>query len=194
MRFGATSLQLTSVLAKGLHRPKLREDLNFSKQVVAGEASFVVKVPEKGGFARFGGYEFELLTLCDGQRTCAEVADELNFRYPESPVTEQDVREFVDSVEPFIWERSIGEKNLAVLEKIRDERKHRSEGSNLLYFTVAAWDSDPMLSRVYPYVRFFFTRAFVILSSILFLLTLVIVVGDYHRVRQDTVEFYNFTH
>jgi putative peptide zinc metalloprotease protein len=51
-----------------------------------------------------------------------------------------------------------------------------------------------MLARVYPYVRWFFTRQFVIISAALFFLTFLIVVSDYPRIRQDTVEFYNFTH
>ena len=44
MRFGPTSLNLPSVLAKGLHRPKLRSDLRISEQHVAGETSFIIKI------------------------------------------------------------------------------------------------------------------------------------------------------
>ena len=46
MRFWPTSLQVSSVLAKGLRRPKLREDLRISEQIVAGEKSYVIKVAE----------------------------------------------------------------------------------------------------------------------------------------------------
>jgi len=46
MRFGPTSLKLTTVLAKGLRRPKLRGDLKVSEQTIASEKSYVLKVPE----------------------------------------------------------------------------------------------------------------------------------------------------
>ena len=54
MRFGPTSLQISSVLAKGLHRPKLREDLKISAQQVAGKASYVIKDPDTASYNRYG--------------------------------------------------------------------------------------------------------------------------------------------
>ena len=69
MRFGPTSLQVSSVLAKGLKRPKLREDLRISEQTVAGETSYVIKNLETNSYNRYGSTEYELLQLCDGTRT-----------------------------------------------------------------------------------------------------------------------------
>ena len=45
-----------------------------------------------------------------------------------------------------MWERSLGEKNLAVLERIRDERKGRVDQSSMLYITFKAWDPDKTLA------------------------------------------------
>jgi putative peptide zinc metalloprotease protein len=194
MRFGPTSLQLTSVLAKGLHRPKLRSDLIFSEQVIAGERSFVVKIPESDSFARYGDFAFELLQACDGDRTAAEIAEFMSERHPDQALSERDVIEFIESTDPNTWERTLGEKNLALLSKIRDERKHRAERSSLLYYYLSAWNPNRMLERIHPYLRWMYTRGFLIFSVLLFLTTFLIVVGDYARIRQDTVEFYNFTH
>ena len=58
MRFGPTSLQLPSVLAKGLHRPKLRSDLRISEQHVAGETSYVVKIVDTSTYNRYGAFEW----------------------------------------------------------------------------------------------------------------------------------------
>ena len=116
MRFGATRLQISSVLAKGLRRPKLRSDLRISEQTVAGEKSYVIKVAETNSYNRYGETEYELLTLCDGTRTAAEVGEELNRRHPDEPLPESEVLDFLDGIEPAMWERSVGEKNLAVLE------------------------------------------------------------------------------
>lgn len=193
MRFGPTSLRLTSVLAKGLRRPKLRADLKVSEQVLAGETSFMIKIAETETYARYGPVEYALLQLCDGTRTAADVTATMNERYPDQLLSEEEVVEFLDSIDANMWERSLGEKNLAILEKIRDERKKRVDRSSLLYIYFSAWDPDKLLARIHPYVRWLYTREFFIFSLILFGLTAVIVATDYARIFQDTVEFYNFT-
>jgi putative peptide zinc metalloprotease protein len=193
MRFGPTSLRLTSILAKRRHRPKLREDLKFSKQIVAGEVSYIAKIPETANYVRFGEFAFELLELCDGTRTPAELAAEICERHPEESLSEGEVVEWLDDADPNIWERTLGEKNLAILEKIRDERDSRVNRSSLLYIYFSAWDPDRVLTKTHPYLKFFFTRGFIIFSIVLFFLTAVIVVSDWPRIRQDTIEFYTFT-
>ena len=65
MRFGPTSLQVSSVAAKGLRRPKLREDLRISEQTVAGETSYVIKNFETNSYNRYGS---------TGIRTCSSFA------------------------------------------------------------------------------------------------------------------------
>src|SRR5579862_9041364 len=116
MRFGPTSLQLSSVLAKGLHRPKLREDLRISEQQILGETSYVVKVLNEFSYNRYGPLEFGLLKACDGTRTPAEIAQYMTEQDPTTPLTEEDVLEFLDGVDTNLWEKTIGEKNLARLD------------------------------------------------------------------------------
>src|ERR1700686_2160951 len=135
MRYGPTSLQVSSILSKGLRRPKLRSDLRIAEQIVGGETSFVIKVAETNSYNRYGASEYELLTLCDGTRTRAEVAGVWNERHTDDLLGEADVMEFLDGIEPEVWERTVGEKNLAVLARIRDDRKSRVDQSNVLYIS-----------------------------------------------------------
>lgn len=193
MRFGPTSLKLTSVLAKGLRRPKLRSDLKVSEQIIAGEKSYVIKIPDTEALSRYGFAGYELLKLCDGTRTVAEVAVAYNELFPDEALPEADVAQYLDEVDPNTWERGLGEKNLAILEKIRDERKKKLDRASLLYIYFSAWDPDKFLERIHPYLRWLFTKEFVIVSVILFILTGAIVASDWARIRHDTVEFYNFT-
>lgn len=193
MRFGPTSLKLTSVLAKGLRRPKLRSDLKVSEQIIAGEKSYVIKIPETEALSRYGAAGYELLKLCDGTRTLAEVAAAYNELFPDQALSEADVAEYLDGADPNTWERSLGERNLAVLEKIRDERKKKVGRASLLYIYFSAWDPDKFLERIHPYLRWLYTKEFVIVSLILFALTGAIVASDWARIRHDTAEFYNFT-
>ncbi len=193
MRFGPTSLKASSILAKGLRRPKFRSDLRISEQTVAGEKSYVVKVPETSSYNRFGATEFELLALCDGTRTRTEVTAAWNERHPDQPLSEDDVAEFLDGVEPEIWEQSAGEKNLAVLERIRDERKSRIDQSSVLYISFKAWDPNRTLTKMDPYLGWMFTRGFVIFSLALFVTAAYLVAGDWAQVQRDTVALYTFT-
>jgi putative peptide zinc metalloprotease protein len=192
MRFGPTSLQVSSVLSKGLRRPKLRGDLRISEQTVAGEKSYVVKNRETNSYNRYGASEYELLTICDGTRTPAEIAQEMTLRDPEAPLDEAEVLEFLDSIDPAMWERSLGEKNLAVLERIRDERKSRLDQSSVLYISFKAWDPDKTLAWIDPYLSWMFTPGFVLFSLALYVTAGYLLAADWSRVQRDTAELYSF--
>jgi putative peptide zinc metalloprotease protein len=192
MRYGPTSLQVSSVLSKGLRRPKLRSDLRVSEQTVAGEKSYVIKVLETNSYNRYGGSEYELLTLCDGTRTAAEIAQELNRRHPDGALPQSEVLEFLDGIEPAMWERTVGEKNLAVLERIRDERKSRVDQSSVLYISFKAWDPNDVLAKVDRYLGWLFTTEFVVTSSALFIVCAYLLAGDWTRIAADTKALYSF--
>ena len=193
MRFGPTSLQVSSVLAKGLRRPKLRTDLRISEQTIAGETSYVVKNYETNSYNRYGATEYGVLQLCDGTRTAAEISDALTELHPESPLGEAEVLEFLDSIEPALWERSVGEKNLAVLERIRDERKGRVDQSSVLYMSFKAWDPDKTLAKLDPYLSWMFTSGFVVFSILVFIVAAYLLASDWTRVQHDTSALYSFS-
>jgi putative peptide zinc metalloprotease protein len=192
MRFGPTSIKVSSVLAKGLRRPKLRSDLRISEQTVAGEKSYVIKVEDTSSYNRYGESEYELLTLCDGTRTPAEVAQALNELHPDEPLDEAEVLEFLDGIEPAMWERSVGEVNLAVLERVRDERKGRVDQSSVLYISFKAWDPNKTLAKIDRYLGWLFTPGFVAFSVVLFIAALYLLSGDWSRVQSDTAALYSF--
>src|SRR5277367_6079909 len=192
MRFGPTSLKASSVLAKGLRRPKFRTDLRTSEQVMAGQKTYVIKIEETNSYNRYGASEYELLTLCDGTRTRAEVAATWNERHPDELFAEADIGEFLDGIEPAAWEQSAGEKNLAVLERVRDERKSRVDQSNVLYILFRAWDPDKALAKLDIYLGWMFTKGFVIFPLLLFFVAAYILAGDWTRVEHDTAALYSF--
>lgn len=181
------------MLAKGLHRPKIRSDLRISKQNIAGEISYVIKVEETSSYRRYGKYEYELLKACDGTRTPAELAAFASKCHPDQSLEESDVLDFLDSMEPEIWERTVGEKNLAILERLRDERKGRLDQSSLLYITFKAWDPNKTLARLDPWLSWMYTRGFVICCVALFAVTIWLLAGDWNRIARDTVDLWNFS-
>ena len=177
MRIGPPSLHATSVIAKGYRRPKFRTDLKISRQEISGEVSYVIKIPETESYSRYGELEFNLLSLADGTRTPAEMAEALAEMDPESAVDEGDVLGFLDESDRDLWERTPAERNLALLAKSRDERKGYIEQSSMLYLPVTSWDPDKLLDRLHPYVKWMFTRGFVVFSILLFVAAAAIIGG-----------------
>jgi putative peptide zinc metalloprotease protein len=192
MRFGPTSIQVSSVLSKGLRRPKLRPDLRISEQTVNGEKSYVIKNHETNSYNRYGEFEYQLLMLCDGTRTPAEISEALSEQDPDSAIAESEVLEFLDSIEPAMWERSLGEKNLAVLERIRDERQGRVDQSSMLYIGFKAWDPNKTLEKLEPYLSWIYTTQFVFFCILMFITAAYFVAGDWTRVQRDTSSLYSF--
>ena len=193
MRFGPTSLRASRVLARGLHCPKIRPDLRISKQNIAGETSYVIKIEETSSYRRYGEYEYELLRACDGTRTPGDLAAYMSELHPDKLLDESEVLDFLDGMEPEVWERTVGEKNLAILERLRDERKERIDQSSLLYITFKAWDPDKTLTRLDPWFGWMYTRGFVIFSAALFAVVLWMLSGDWDRIAHDTANLWNFS-
>ncbi|MGH9775265.1 MAG: efflux RND transporter periplasmic adaptor subunit [Candidatus Acidiferrales bacterium] len=167
--------------------------MRISEQTITGETSYVLKNPQTVTYNRYGATEYELLTLCDGTRTAGEIAEAMSERHPENPLSESDVLDFLDSIEPELWEQTLGQKNLAILEKIKEERKSRIDQSKILYITFKAVDPNKLLDKLDRAVGWLiYSRAFVIFSAILFALTVIILAGDWTRVQRDTAALWSF--
>jgi putative peptide zinc metalloprotease protein len=193
MQFGPTSIRLSGVLARGLQRPKLRADLKVSKQTFAGEVSYVIKIPGTDSFNRIGEFDWEVLALCDGMRAPAEIAAELNANNSDVSLTPEEVTEFLAGIDENTWERSPAEKNLCILEKIRDERRERVNSASLLYIYFSAFDPDKVLTRLNRYLGWLFTKQFFIVSLGIFLLAAILVGDDFTRFRTESEALFSFS-
>jgi putative peptide zinc metalloprotease protein len=193
MHLGRTSLRLTSRLAAGRRRRKLRDDLKVSRQVVAGETSFVVNVPESGVYLRYTALMWTILTQFDGTRTDREVWEEVSQTFPELQITLGELQELADGAEPSLWERTLTERNLALLEKIRGERRQRARGrQSVFHLSFSAWDPDRFFRRVLPWLRFLWTPGFAAFSVVLMAIGAVLFAADHERIFRDTAYFYAF--
>jgi len=193
MRLGPTSLKAQGAVGRALRRPKLRADLQISEQVVHGETSYVIKVPQLFKYARYGPLEFSVLKNADGTRTTEQIAAAVNAELGEETLEEGDVNDFLETTDPDIWEEGAGKKNLALLEKIREERRERVNTASILYIHFSAWNPDRTLERMMPYLKWMFTPGFVAASALLYLIMSVILAENWVRVRTDTVAFYTFS-
>jgi putative peptide zinc metalloprotease protein len=153
------------------YRPKLRDDLVLVEQTYRGEQSFIVKDPETRKYYRFKPVEVMVMQTLDGERTAEEAARAL---------AEDGLRVSAKGVEAFagklksmgLCERSLGEKSVLLMERLRAERRKRLGTGpfqgELLRLRWSVGDPDKLFERWLPRVRFFFTRSFLLLSLALF--------------------------
>jgi putative peptide zinc metalloprotease protein len=189
--FVSNSLQVSSIVAKGLRRPKLRSDLRVSEQTAGGKTSYVVKIQETNSYNRFGALEYELLRLCNGSRTPADLAHAISAAHPDIMLGETEVIDFLDSVESTIWERSSREQDQALLECIRQERKRRIDRSSIFNIRFQPWNPNKLLATLDPYLGWIFTRGFALVSAGLFLVALHLIISNWAVIVQDTEALYS---
>ncbi|MGH9804218.1 MAG: biotin/lipoyl-binding protein, partial [Candidatus Acidiferrales bacterium] len=192
MHLGGSNVKVVGLLASGRRRRKLRTDLRVSQQVIAGDVTYVVKIPETGEYLRLPEFEWETLCLFDGSRTDKEVWEELHRRHDDLEMTVTELEDYADNTDPNVWEKTLTEKNLALLEKMRTERSERSGDENIFYMYFSAWDPDKFFNRVIPYLRWIWSRPSLYFTLAVFAVAIVLFMADFDRVMQDTLKFYNF--
>lgn len=192
MHLGGSNVKVVGLLASGRRRRKLRTDLKVSQQVIAGDVTYVVKIPDTGEYLRLPEFEWETLSLFDGQRTDKEVWEELHRRHEDLEMTVTELEDYADNTDPNVWERTLTEKNLVLLEKMRTERSERSSDESIFYMYFSAWDPDKFFNRIIPHLRWIWSWPFLYFTLAVFAVAIVLFIADFDRVMADTLKFYNF--
>jgi biotin carboxyl carrier protein len=159
--------------------PKLREDLTIVEQSYRGEQSFILKDPKTRKYFRFRPVEVGVLRQFDGRRTAAEVA---------AGLAAEGLRVSAAAVEGFasklkamgLMERTVGERSVLQMERLRAQRRQRLSGGGLFQGDILRlrWsmgDPDHFMDRTIPYLRWMFTRRFLVVSVALFAIYLLVV-------------------
>ncbi len=152
--------------------PRLRPDLVIVEQTYRGETSYVVKDREAQKYFRFRPIEIAVMQELDGENTIEEAAQALAREGV--PVTAGALEKFARKLQGMgLLERSLAERSVLQLERLRSERKQRLKPSSyrgsLLRMRWSVGDPDQWLERWLPRVRFMFTPAFIAVSVVLFM-------------------------
>lgn len=152
--------------------PRLRSNLRFVRQVLDGRPSYVVKDPVKLQYFRFGEVEAWLMQRMDGSRTLPRIAEELRQRFGLDATA--------GSLEPFVRRlkemglalRTPAEQRILLMESLRKERrlKLQGHGNTLLRMRFSLGDPDQLFDRMVARMPFFWTRGFVAISVVMFLI------------------------
>jgi putative peptide zinc metalloprotease protein len=175
---------------------RLRTDLVLVEQTYRGEQSYIVKDPKSRKYFRFRPLEVQVMQSLDGQRTAAEAA---------AILAEADINVSATAVEKFagklkamgLLERTLGERSVLMMERLRAQRRSRLKGGGLVQGDILRlrWsmgDPDKFMDRTLPYLRFLFTRAFLMVSVALFAIYLLILAVKWSDFSHAVTDLYTF--
>ena len=152
--------------------PKLREDIVAKQQVMAGEVSYMVKIRDPQKYLRFPVADWDFVCLLDGLTSFEEIAERYSQMHPESPMSPRSVESYVESLKKSdVIERTPAEQSIVILEKLQAERQKRAEQSatqDVFYLTLAHTNPEKFYKAIFPYIRWIWTRQFVIATLLLF--------------------------
>ncbi len=158
-------------------RPRLRQDLVVVEQSYRGEQSYIVKDPSTRKYYRFRPAEVAVMRSLDGERTVAEAAAALLDEGLK--VSAAAVSRFAEKLKSMgLCERTLRETSVLLMERLRAQRRARLRTGriqgDILRLRFSFGDPDELMNRTLPYLRFFFTRGFVVTSVALFAVYFVI--------------------
>ena len=172
---------------------KLRPDLVLVEQTYRGEQSFIVKDPATRKYFRFRPVEIMVMQTLDGEHTATEAA---------AVLAEEGIKVSPAGIEAFavklggmgLCERTLGERSVLQMERLRAERKRRLSKSvfqgDLLRIRWSVGDPDKLFDRWLPRLRFFFTRTFLVISVALFAVYLLVLGLKWGEFSQALADLY----
>jgi putative peptide zinc metalloprotease protein len=178
--------------------PRLDPDLVVREDVLDGEASYGVLQRDKGQFFRMVPDQWKLASLFDGVNSYQEIAD-LYSAETGTLMDSDSVRQFAENMaEIDFWYKSAQEKNLALGQKLTDQRARRADRTskiNLAHITFSAWDPDryfEWLNRVAG--RFIYSGWCVLAVVLLFIFEASVFISKWSFIGPDIPLYYNFAH
>jgi putative peptide zinc metalloprotease protein len=163
---------------------KLRNDLIFSRQQMAGETIVVVKDQAKGTYFRLREAEWFIIEQFDGETSLETVQKRAEEKF--GVTLPQEI------LHVFVLNLS---KNGFFETGKRNERSHSSRGNqrirgNLLYLRFQAFDPDRLFTRLAEKVWFFNTPHFVVFSAALILVAMGITITHWSEIIRDLDRLY----
>lgn len=177
--------------------PRIDPKLIVRETVEDGKPFVNVLVPETRQYFPVAPEQWKLLSLFDGVRDFAEVAEQY-IAETGAFLSEQDAREFAEQSQDLpLWYRSPQERNIALSEKLAQERRHKlgkqSRFSNLAEISFSAWDPDRYITRLHDKLKFVFSPWFILLNLLMFAWSLSLWLARWKEMGLDTVQFFDFS-
>jgi putative peptide zinc metalloprotease protein len=177
--------------------PRVDPNLIVRETIEDGQPFVNVLIPETRRYYPLQPEQWKLLRLFDGVRSYAEIA-ELFTAETRTWLSPEMAQQFAEETQDIpIWYRSPQERNIALSEKLAEERRRRvsKQGpfSNLAEITFSAWDPDRYLTKLHEKISFVFEPWFLWLNVAMFAWSLYLWGLHWKDMGLDTVQLFNFS-
>ena len=174
---------------------KLRPDLVVQPQFYEGMTHYVIKDPLALKYFRFKIEEYFLLQQFDGKLTLQEVKKAFERKYRPQTISIEDLTRFVAQLHEAGIIHIDSNEQAKVLIRRRKKNRWRKVWAflaNILFIKIPIIDPERLLTRMYPYFRWIFTRTFVTISVTSMLLAITLVVSQWKLFYDKLPDFESF--
>jgi putative peptide zinc metalloprotease protein len=174
---------------------KLRPDLVVQPQFYEGMTHYVIKDPLALKYFRFKIEEYFLLQQFDGKQTLQEVKKAFERKYRPQTISIEDLTRFVAQLHEAGIILIDSPEQAKVLIRRRKKNRWRKIWAflaNILFIKIPIIDPERLLTRMYPYFRWIFTRTFVALSTLSMLIAVTLVFSQWKTFYDKLPDFQSF--
>ncbi len=176
-------------------RPRLRPDLVVQPQFYEGMTHYVVKDPLALKYFRFKIEEYFLLQQFDGKQNLQDVKKAFERKYRPQTIAIDDLTRFVAQLhEAGVVLIDSGEQGKVLIRRRRKNRWRKIWGffANILFIKIPVIDPERLLTGMYPYFSWIFTRTFVTLSTLSMVMALLLVGSQWKQFYEKLPDFQSF--
>ena len=174
---------------------KLRPDLVVQPQFYEGMTHYVIKDPIALKYFRFKVEEYFLLEQFNGKNSLLDVKRAFEKKYRPQTISIDDLIRFASQ----LHEAGIAQIDTPDQAKVLIQRRRKNQWkrvwqflANILYIKIPIIDPERMLTGMYPYFRWVYTRAFITISVGVMLAALTLVVSQWDDFYSKLPEFQQF--
>src|SRR3954468_13860979 len=176
---------------------KLDASILARPQVEQGQTVIVIHKRGTADLYKLPPEQWAIVELFDGNRSYQDVSDAY-FAQTGKRFDEDDVRAFADTLrDAGFWYRSPQEKNIALMQKLQEERrkhvKRKSKHGDVAHIQFSAWDPDEYLNWAYKHFAWLYSRWFTLLTLAGFAFMTYVFVDRWAEIGNDTLKYYTFT-
>ena len=183
----------TPVVSNRLY--KVDHRLVGREHVEEGATVVLAHVPGSTSIFRFTPEQWKLVHLFDGERSYEEIAKLLEAETG-AQFDVEDIRDYAQELDEIgFWYKTPQEKNIALMQKLRERRKKtkKARTGDLARVLVAHWDADRLITRFHERLGFVFTPWFTALTLALFAFMAYVFIDRWSEIGSDTLKYYTFT-
>jgi putative peptide zinc metalloprotease protein len=187
---------LADSLVSSSSRPlpiRVRADLTAQRVRYQGRVYYVVKDPVGLNYFRFEEEEYAILYMLDGKTSLDAIRERFEEEFPPQTIRVEELQQFIGMLHKSGLVITGAPGQGLQLRKRRDEKRKKEllgTLTNILAIRFKGFDPDRLMNRMYPYVRWFFSKP-VTIFNVLFAASaalLVIVQFDVFRAKLPSFE------